>query len=283
MNFHQKPTTYISQVGLKVLDLKKMAQFYQEVIGFQVIAETENTVSLGAGETVLLTLQSGEALEPKQSRFAGLYHFAILLPNRKELGKILLHLHEKGIRLGSSDHLVSEALYLSDPEGNGIEIYRDRDPEEWTWQNGVVAMAVDPINAREILEEAESSGEKWQGMPENTVMGHVHLHVSDLDKAQRFYEDVIGYEVVTSMGGQALFLSDQKYHHHIALNIWNGVGIPALPENTAGLAYYSMVLGDEEKMSGLKERLASAGVEVRDKQDFLETTDPSGNVIRLLV
>lgn len=283
MDFHQKPTTYISQVGLKVLDLKKMAQFYQEVIGFQVIAETEDTISLGAGETVLLTLQSGEGLQAKQSRFTGLYHFAVLLPNRKELGKILLHLHEKGIRLGSSDHLVSEALYLSDPEGNGIEIYRDRDPEEWTWRNGEVAMAVDPINAREILEEAKSSGEKWHGMPANTVMGHVHLHVSDLEKARRFYEDIIGYEVVTSMGGQALFLSDQKYHHHIALNIWNGVGIPALPENTAGLSYYSMVLGDEEKMRGLKERLASAGLEVLDKQDFLETTDPSGNVIRLVV
>ncbi|HSI68295.1 MAG TPA: VOC family protein [Planococcus sp. (in: firmicutes)] len=281
MNFHQKPVTHISQVGLKVLDLKGMAEFYQKTIGLQIIAETEDSVSLGAGGNVLLKLHSADNLEPKLARFAGLYHFAILLPNRKELGKVLLHLHAQGIRLGSSDHLVSEALYLSDPEGNGIEIYRDRDPEEWTWRNGEVAMAVDPIDAKEILGEAERAGEKWEGMPETALMGHIHLHVSDLNEAQRFYQDVLGFEVVASMGGQALFLSDQKYHHHIALNIWNGAGIPPLPEKTAGLSYYTIVLGDGEKLLGLKERLVSEGQKVREKEGFLEIKDPSGNIIRL--
>lgn len=283
MNFHQKPVTYTDEVGLKVLDLAAMKRFYQEIIGFQVISEEENEIRLGTDGKSLLRLTAPEGLQPKGARYAGLYHFAILLPNRKELGKILLHLHQQGIRLGSSDHLVSEALYLSDPEGNGIEIYRDRDPEEWSWQNGEVAMAVDPIDAEGVLREAGLSNERWSGLPSGTVMGHVHLHVSNLAEAQTFYTEGLGFEVVTSMGGQALFLADQKYHHHIGLNIWNGAGIPALPDNEAGLDYYTLVFADEAKRSQVAERLRSLGAEVTEAAGYWETKDPAGITIRLAV
>ncbi|TAA72604.1 VOC family protein [Planococcus salinarum] len=283
MNFHQKPVTYTDEVGLKVLNLEEMKKFYQEILGFQVISETESMVQLGTDGKSLIRLTAVDGLEPKSERYAGLYHFAVLLPSRKDLGKVLLHLHQQGLRLGSSDHLVSEALYLSDPEGNGIEIYRDRDPEEWSWNKGEVAMAVDPLDAEGLLEEAGLSGESWSGMPSGTVMGHVHLHVSNLDEAENFYTDGLGFEVVTSMGGQALFLADRKYHHHIGLNVWNGVGVPPLPEQTAGLDFYTLVFADEAKRSQVAERLRSLGAEVTEAADHWETRDPSGNKIRLAV
>ncbi|MGO1060343.1 VOC family protein [Planococcus sp. FY231025] len=283
MNFHVKPVTYVGEVGLKVLDLEEMVRFYKDIIGFEVLEETGNAAVLGAGGQALLKLETGEGIVPKNQRYAGLYHFAILLPDRKELGKILLHLHNNGVGIGSSDHLVSEALYLSDPEGNGIEIYRDREPEQWDWNGSQVVMAVDPIDAAGLVQAAEESGEVFQGLPAGTVMGHIHLHVSDLVKAKDFYVDGLGFEVVSSLGGQALFLADQKYHHHIGLNVWNGIGIPALPENAAGLGYYTLVLESEEKRKAAIEQLREFGSEVDMQDDLVEVKDPAGNTIRLTV
>ena len=282
MNFHKKPVTYVGEVGLKVVDLKKMKQFYQEIIGFDVISEEQNYVELGAGGKVLVKLEAIEGVTPKQGRYAGLYHFAILLPTREDLGKILVHLHQQGIQLGSSDHLVSEALYLSDPEGNGIEIYRDREPEQWNWNNDEVAMAVDPIDAQGLVEAAQNSPEPWKGMPETTVMGHIHLHVSNLVEARDFYVEALGFEVVSSLGGQALFLADQKYHHHIGMNVWNGTGIPALPEKEAGLHYYTLIM-EEDKCKELGKKLQTMGTEIVEHDNYWEVKDPSGNAIRLLV
>lgn len=283
MNFHEKPVTYVGEVGLKVMDLPKMTLFYKEVIGFESISETEREVRLGVGGKTLLKLETADEILPKQQRYAGLYHFAILLPNRKELGKALLHLYNNGVGLGSSDHLVSEALYLSDPEGNGIEIYRDRETEEWKWSGDQVTMAVDPLDAAGLVQEAQAAGEEWSGLPAGTVMGHIHLHVSNLKKAERFYVEGLGFEIVASMGGQALFLADYNYHHHIGLNVWNGVGIPALPKEVAGLGYYTLVLENEEKRDHLVARLKSLDTEVVDYGNYMEATDPSGNHVRLLI
>lgn len=283
MNFHGKPVTYVGEVGLKVLDLKEMIRFYKEIIGFEVLEETEAAAVLGAGGKALLRLETNADMAPKKQRYAGLYHFAILLPDRAELGKILLHLHNHGIGIGSSEHLVSEALYLSDPEGNGIEIYRDRAPEEWNWDGSQVVMAVDPIDAAGLVQAAEQSGETFGGMPAGTVMGHIHLHVSNLAEAKNFYVEGLGFEVVSAMGGQALFLADQKYHHHIGLNVWNGIGIPALPENTAGLGYFTLVLDNEEKRQETARRLQVLGAEITEREENIEVKDPSGNLIRLTV
>lgn len=283
MHFHEKPVTYVGEVGLKVLDVKGMVEFYRDIIGFEVLEHTADSAVLGAGGKSLLRLDGAGGLQEKDQRYAGLYHFAILLPSREELGKILIHLHAKGARLGSSDHLVSEALYLSDPEGNGIEIYRDREPEDWNWNGSEVAMAVDPIDAAGLVQAAENEGAVWQGMPADTVMGHIHLHVGDLAKAKDFYVDGLEFEVVSSLGGQALFLADQKYHHHIGLNVWNGIGIPALPKEKAGLGYYTLVLADEEKRKRIVERLRALGATVEERGSFSETADPSGNIIRLTV
>lgn len=283
MNFHQKPVTHVAEVGLKVLDLEKMIQFYSRTIGFSILSQSEERAELGVEGKTLLVLDAIAGLTPKMRRYAGLYHFAILLPSRAELGKVLLHLHYQGIELGSSDHLVSEALYLSDPEGNGIEIYRDRDAAEWDWNEDEIKMAVDPLDAEGMVRAVQGSGETWQGIPAGTVMGHIHLHVSDLAKAERFYVDGLGFEVVASMGRQALFVADQKYHHHIGLNVWNGVGIPALPEKTAGLNYYTLNFDSEEKRRDIVGKLQEIGAEIIEYQNYMETKDPAGNVIRLVV
>lgn len=283
MNFHQKPVTYVGEVGLKVMDLEGMVQFYTETIGFELLSKSDTTAALGIEGKTLLNLETFEGVEPKTGRYAGLYHFAILLPSRKELGKILVHLHNNGIRLGSSDHLVSEALYLSDPEGNGIEIYRDREPEQWDWDGEEVKMAVDPLDAQGVVQAAIDSGEVWTGMPADTVMGHIHLHISNMAQTQKFYVDGLGFEVLTSMGAQAMFLGDQKYHHHIGVNVWNGIGIPALPEKTAGLHYYTLVMADEAKQAEVAARLQQLGAKVENRGDYMETQDPAGNWIRLVV
>lgn len=283
MNFHKKPITYVGEVGLKVLDLKRMVRFYKEIIGFEVMEESATSAVLGTGGKSLLKLEASHGLVPKNQRYAGLYHFAILLPDRTELGKILVHLHHNGIALGSSDHLVSEALYLNDPEGNGIEIYRDRPSEEWEWNGSQVLMAVDPIDAAGLVQAAEQSGDPFHGMPAGTVMGHIHLHVSELAEAEAFYVEGLGFEVVAAMGGQALFLADRKYHHHIGLNVWNGTGIPALPDHTAGLGYFTLILESEEKRKEIVGRLVSLGIQVAEHTEYAEVRDPSGNRIRLMV
>lgn len=282
MNFHKKPVTHVGEVGLKVVNLLKMKKFYENVIGFEVISEEEDKVSLGVGSKVLVELEVVEGLTQKQGRYAGLYHFAILLPSRESLGKMLVHLHQQGIQLGSADHLVSEALYLSDPEGNGIEIYQDRKPELWNWSNDEVSMAVDPIDAQGLVDEAQKSSEPWNGLPAETVIGHIHLHMSNLDEAKDFYVNGLGLAVVSSLGGQAIFLADQKYHHHIGMNVWNGVGIPALPEKEAGLHYYTLVMENENR-NKIAKNLRSIGTEIVHRDDYWEVKDPSGNSVRLCV
>lgn len=280
MHFHQKPVSYVESLTLKVLDLPEMSRFYTEVLGFETIEEKENETVLGVGGEEILTLESAPEFKAKAGRFAGLYHFAVLLPDRKELGKILLHLHEQRIPVGSSDHQVSEALYLSDPEGNGIEIYRDREPGEWEWHGDQVHMTVDPLDVQEVAQA--SNGEKWSGMPVGTVLGHIHLHVSDLQAAHDFYTGAIGFGLVANLGNQALFVSDGNYHHHIGLNIWNGTGIPALPDQMAGLGHYVIRVADERAQQAMRDRLQAYGAEVRMEGAMLETADPSGNRICIL-
>ncbi|MFS8630532.1 MAG: VOC family protein, partial [Bacillales bacterium] len=235
MNFHKKPTTFVSHVHLKVTDLERSLKFYQEIIGFKVLKKTDRTAALTAdGKTALLTIEQPEGAMPKQGRTTGLYHFALLLPSRKDLGKMLKHLIETGYPLqGASDHLVSEAVYLGDPDGNGIEIYADRPASAWTWHGDEVAMTTIAMDWAGVV--AEAGDEPWTGLPAGTIMGHIHLHVSDLRSSEKFYTEGLGLEVVNRYGGMALFISAGKYHHHIGLNTWNGVGAPKPHPNSAGL------------------------------------------------
>lgn len=280
MNFHQKPTTFVANVTINVTDIKRSTEFYQHVIGFQVLLQSENEVQLTAdGKTALLTLVQPENVSRKQPRTTGLYHFAILLPSRQSLASIVPHLVNQGVQLGSSDHLVSEALYFADPDGNGIEIYRDRLPEEWTWNEGSVEMTVDPLNFEDLL--TKENVLPWTGLPENTVMGHIHLHVDDLQAAENFYTQGLDFEVVTRYGHQAIFIADNKYHHHIGLNVWNGIGAPRPAAHSAGLVHYTLVVEDAEKQKRFEEHLNTLGARVEWNDEVLITEDPAGNEIHI--
>jgi len=280
MHFHRKPTTFVGQVNLKVQDLERSIAFYQEVIGFKVLEQTERKANLTAdGKTVLLSIEQPNDVFPKQGRTTGLYHFALLLPKRSDLARIVQYFMEIGIQFGSSDHLVSEALYLADPDGNEIEIYIDRDPSEWNWHNGEVEMTVDPLNFPDLLSGGKQ--QSWKGLPAETIMGHIHLHVSELKKTEEFYIKGLGFEVVNRFGAQALFISDGKYHHHIALNTWNGVGAPTPAPNSVGLESFHLILPSEEKKNEIITQLKNIGASVNEENGSTIATDPSGIRIHL--
>jgi catechol 2,3-dioxygenase len=282
MNFHLEPITFVGQVNLKVQNLQRSLAFYKEVIGFRILEQTERSATLSAdGKTVLLSIEQPNNVVPKQGRTTGLYHYALLLPHRSDLAAIVQYFLEIGLQFGSSDHLVSEALYLSDPDGNGIEIYVDRDPSEWNWENGQVEMTVDPMNFPDLL--SGGNQQPWNGLPAGTVMGHIHLHVSELKKTEEFYSKGLGFDVVNRYGTQALFISDGKYHHHIGLNTWNGVGAPPSPPNSVGLESFTIMLANEEKLNRIIAQLKSIRASVTQENGSYVTSDPSGNRIILTV
>lgn len=282
MNFHQSPTTYIGNVHLKVADIERSIEFYEQIIGFKLLRKDVNKADLTAdGTTALLTIEQLSGFQHKFTNTAGLYHLALLLPERKYLANITRHFADLNVRFGAGDHLVSEALYLSDPDGNGIEIYVDRDPRKWIWNDAEVAMTTDQVDFADLLTEESAGG--WQGLPANTVMGHVHLQVGNLDENQAFYVDGLGFDIVNRYGPQALFISDNNYHHHIAFNTWAGVGIPNPDEKSLGLASFSLVLANESERDQLINRLTAKEIEVQQEQDIYYVIDPSGTLIKLII
>lgn len=278
--FHQEPNIFVGEVNIKVKNLDYSLTFYQNIMGFQVLEKTDRRAVLTTdGKTPLVTLEQPEDVVAKTSRTSGLYHFAILLPSRADLSVFLRHMIQTGYPLGAADHYVSEALYLNDPDGNGIEVYRDRPSAEWNWNNGLVEMATEELDGNEILAESDA---EWNGLPVGTLMGHIHLHVADLKKAEQFYTKGLGFEVV-SYYPQAAFLSTGGYHHHIAINTWQGEGAATPPKNSVGLNWYSLVFPDEAMRENAIKQLKQLGALITEEADFYVTSDPSGNQIRLVI
>lgn len=283
MSFHKKPTTFIGHVKIKVQNLERSIDFYTNILGFDVLERTGNTVQLTVdGKTSFLSLEQPEGVTPKQRGTTGLYHFAILLPTVKDLANIVVHLVKHDIRFGASDHLVSEALYLADPDGNEIEIYRDRPASEWTWRGEQVDMTTIQLNFERLLKHA-TPNEPWDKMPSDAVMGHIHLHVADLKSTEKFYVDGLGMDVVLRFGPQALFLSYGKYHHHVGANTWNGVDAPQPAENSVGLEHYTLVFDNESVRAETIQNLEKIGAEVNEVDGRIITIDPAGNKIELTV
>lgn len=282
-HFHHKPNLYSSHVQLKVSALARSIEYYTTIIGFKVLKQTETEAYLTAdGQTSLVSLVEVPNAAPLQPGFTGLYHLALLLPSRKDLGNIVQHFVNLNVRLGAADHDVSEALYLNDPDGNGIEIYIDRDESDWTWSEGEqVHMVTEQLNFQPILAAADG---KWDGLPAGTVMGHVHLSVASLDKSEHFYTNVLDYKVVTRFGAQALFISTGKYHHHFGLNTWNSNNGHAPTEEMVGLKSVTVVLKDAAYAETVKQSLRDndyvveqfeAAPQFGGKQVF-STIDPNG-------
>lgn len=258
--FHNENTTYIKSVTLMVKDIEKSLEFYTKNIGLEIISKENDTYSLGVLDNVLVILISNPSAKAK-TRTTGLYHFALLLPNEKFLGQLIKYFitTEQKI-IGGSDHAVSQALYLSDPDGNGIEIYADRSDEEWQYdEENQVVMITDEMNYGELIRNAYE--ESFEHMPNNTIMGHVHFHVSNLLNASKFFIDVVGLDVTTTYGDNALFLSSDNYHHHVGMNTWNGVGIENRPEDMVGLVSYNLNVANS-KRSELVERLKDNHIEI---------------------
>ncbi|RGI31906.1 VOC family protein [Melissococcus sp. OM08-11BH] len=282
MSFHKNPVTFVSHVVLKVSDLEKSKRFYTEVLGLNIKEQTSNSVSFTTnGQDVLLTITQPKTINKKQEQRTGLYHFALLLPKRADLSQVVRHFIHLGVRFGGGDHLVSEAIYLNDPDGNGIEIYVDREASVWQWSNGEVLMTTDPVDFDDLLKE--SIDPVWNGLPKETVMGHIHLQVNDLAKNKEFYVDGLGFDVVSQYGREALFLSDSNYHHHIALNTWSGTQIKHAEKTETGIESYSIVFPSEEKRQETVASLRELGIPVMEEENEVTVFDPSDIKLKLMI
>lgn len=275
--FHNTPNVYVKGVRLKVMDLEKSLAFYEDTVGFQVLSKTETKIILTAnGSTPLLTLE--KASLPKQKKTTGLYHFALLLPSRKDLGMFVQHLAQRLFPIeGATNHEISEAIYFSDPDGNGIEVYCDTPPDTWRWESGLIEATNKHLDLMALFSVA--GGETWEKLPADTVMGHIHLHVAELENVERFYCQGLGFQVVMRMANHALFFSTGGYHHHIGVNIWNGLGAPTPAKATVGLRNYTIKFPTIEAREEAILNLENLGHEVTN----YITHDPSGNEIELVV
>ncbi len=272
--------TRMGQVGLIVADLERSIRYYTERIGLALISASGPDAVLGVGGQGLLHLHEQPGARPVQRGRTGLYHFAILLPTRRDLALCIRNLVDTRTPLsGMSDHGVSEALYLNDPDGHGIEIYRDRPRVEWPMRGGELEMTLDPLDVDGILGEVTSGRIRYEGAPEGTTIGHVHLHVRSTNEAEAFYCGTVGFDLMQRFGGQASFVSAGGYHHHLGLNVWAGSGAPPPPEDAARLAWYEIVLPAREDLDGVREHFAAAGVATTISDHKVLASDPSSNPI----
>ncbi len=254
----------IGGVTLAVRDLDRVATFYRDVIGLELIAQEDGAARLGVAGTAFLDLLHRPDALPDDPVTAGLFHTAFLLPSRADLGSWLAHFGRLGHRLdGAADHLVSEAVYLRDPEGNGIEVYADRPRAQWHWRDEGkerrVEMANRPIDTPGLL----SAATPWAAAPGGTHIGHVHLRVGDISEARRFYGDALGLDV-TAIWDSAAFLSSGGYHHHIAANTWSSAGASPRDPARAGLAAVTLDVADEAAWGGIARRTGLTGRSLSD-------------------
>jgi catechol 2,3-dioxygenase len=266
-----------------VSDLAASRRFYEEAIGLRHVDRDDGTVELTAQDgRPLVVLYPDSAAPPLNRRATGLFHLAILFPSRLDLAFALARLAEARWPLdGASDHLVSEALYLSDPDGNGIELYRDRPRDEWRYDNGALEMSTLPLDVRDVLGELSQATEPQPSAPAGTTMGHVHLQVADIADAEAFYNGVLGFDVMVRGYPGALFVSAGGYHHHLGLNTWHSAGSGPPAPGSVGLRHYEVQLPDSAELAAVLGRIRAAGIEITDVPSGTLVRDPSGNGVLL--
>jgi catechol 2,3-dioxygenase len=279
VTFANRTPLRIGAVGLKARDLARLTDFYSQAIGLQVLDRDSKTARLGAGGVTLLELEHAPAATPDDPRTAGLYHTAFLQPTRADLGRWLVHAAQNRVQLtGASDHLVSEAIYLDDPEGNGIEVYRDRLPEEWRWNGDRIQMATDRLDLDNLA--ADTGNTAYAGAPDGLRIGHIHLRVGDLSATQQFYSGVIGLNPTAGRGG-ALFMSSGRYHHHVGSNVWHSAGAGTRDDDRAGLSWFTIEAADQNERDAVLARLKAANVPLGGSVKSPEARDPFGTRVRL--
>ena len=268
----------LGSVTLAVADRQRSLAFYRDFLGLSLIEEGtrhgEPTITLGAAGTAVIRLVVRPGIAPLPRRVTGLYHAAILLPNRTALARIVLRLADARYPFGAADHGVSEALYLDDPDGNGLEIYRDRPRDEWIWRDGQIAMTTIPLDLQSIVDEIGEGDPRWAPLPAGTTLGHMHLRVGDASAAERFYAGVLGFDVVARVPG-ARFMSVDGYHHHLGANSWESAAAQPRSEDTAGLIEWEIILPTIDDIVATASRLSAAGITIDARADgSLDILDP---------
>jgi catechol 2,3-dioxygenase len=271
---------FVDHSHLNVIDLPMTAEWYRRVMGLSSIDKSASGETLGVAGRPLLTLTTGSNAARAPHNAPGLFHTAFLVPDRQELGRWLAHVaHNKVPLTGASDHLVSEAIYLDDPEGNGIEIYRDRDRSEWTYvPDGTVKMATNRLDLQALYDEAPK--DTWGGQADGTVIGHIHLQVSDIPQADAFFRDILGLDIMARYPGASFFASG-KYHHHVAANVWNSRGQPKRNDRMTGLSDYTIRFNDPAKLEAAVKKLEEFEIATTRENGAISLIDPWGIGLRL--
>jgi catechol 2,3-dioxygenase len=273
--------THVGAVRLQVADLQRSVNYYEQVLGLSVLDRSADTATFGAPESrqTLVHLHEKRGVQPVARRGAfGLYHFAVLLPDRAALGRFAAHLSRQQVRAGTADHLVSESMYLNDPDGLGIEVYADRPRRMWQTRGREVAMAVDPLDVAELI--AAAGPRTWDGVPPATTIGHMHLHVGDLDRAEAFYHSALGFDKMLWSFPGALFMAAGGYHHHLGTNTW--AEGPAATDEQARLLEWELVLPDSASAAAAASSLQAAGYSAEDTGAGWTAADPWGTRLRIL-
>ncbi len=276
--------TRLGTAHLQVADLARSLAFYEGVLGFRVAERTPTSARLAAHDDarVLIELHERAGATPVGRRGTlGLYHVAILLPDRPSLGRFFREMASRRLHVGAGDHLVSEALYMSDPDGLGLEIYRDRPRSEWHRLGRELMLATDPVDVESLIESAGDA--KWAGMPTGTVIGHVHLHVGNLDQAASFFAEALGFDKVTWRYPGALFMGAGGYHHHLGANTWAGPHAQPAAENDARLLAWTIELPDAASVDEAAASVAAAGFPVTRDGTSAILRDPWGLEVRVVV
>jgi catechol 2,3-dioxygenase len=280
--FANRTPMRISMVTIRVRGLDTVTDFYRDAIGLAVMERTATRATLGAGGVKLLVLEARPDAATESRNAAGLYHTAFLMPRRKDLARWLVHAASNRVPLsGFADHRVSESVYLDDPEGNGIEVYADRDPSLWQWTGDTVTMGTDQLDIDNLVSLANTRVSDYAAAPEGLRIGHVHLRVGDLARAESFYGGTIGLDPTRRRNGAA-FLASGRYHHHLALNVWQSAGAGLRDDAATGLARFSLDIDRPELFAGVEERLRKSGAEFAVQADGVEAADPWGTRVRLV-
>jgi catechol 2,3-dioxygenase len=278
--FASRTPLHIGAVGLKVRDLDRLTAFYRDVLGVSVLDRSKDASTLGTDGVPLVHLESAPDAKPDDPRTAGLYHTAFLMPTRPDLARWILHVARNKVPLtGASDHGVSEAFYLDDPEGNGMEVYCDRPRESWQWSGDELKMITDPLDIEDIVREVPPTA-TYPAAPGGLRIGHVHLRVGDVARAETFYRGALGLDVTRRRHG-ATFMSSGRYHHHVAGNVWHSAGAGARDDNRAGLSWFSLEAADTGAFETAKGRLVQAGIALTATAEGIETADPWGTRLRI--
>jgi catechol 2,3-dioxygenase len=279
--FASRTPLHIGAVGLVARDLGLLTDYYQSLLGLTVIERTSKLARLGMGGVTLLEIEHRANAKPDDERTAGLYHTAFLMPTRRDHARWILHIAQSRVPIsGASDHGVSEAFYLDDPEGNGVEVYNDRPREQWQIENGLVVMQTKQLDIEAIL-RATNPTEPYDAAPEGLRIGHIHLRVGSVEHAEQFYRGAVGLELTRRRGG-ATFMSSGGYHHHVGANVWHSDGASRRDPDRAGLSWFSMEAADGAALDAAADRLKAANVPLSNIADGIEVSDPWGTHVRLV-